>query len=124
MAWVRNNLDTDIAVIPKGCGNDRAVRIPPGEEKFIEGKIEELQVRGLEVHPFPARHPDAEKIFEIKNRKYECFIEDHTPKHWSEGQCAGYAGRGSLAMHLYRCKRRSGYGIGELFCKQHAKEEI
>jgi len=64
-----------------------------------------------------------EKIDEIKQRHYECFMEDHEPKKWKDapGQCAGYAGRGSLAMHLFRCKRRNGYGVGKLFCKQHSE---
>lgn len=57
---------------------------------------------------------------EIRARKYECFMEDHEPKSWSPGRCAGYAGRGSLALHLFRCKRKSGFGIEDLFCKQHA----
>lgn len=57
----------------------------------------------------------------IKHRRYECFMEDHEPKHWTEGRCAGYAGKGSLALHLFRCKRKSGHGVGGLFCFQHAK---
>ena len=57
----------------------------------------------------------------IKRREYECFIEDHEPKPWTPGRCAGYAGRGSMAAHLYRCKRKDGYGTDGLFCKQHAK---
>jgi hypothetical protein len=50
-------------------------------------------------------------------------MEDHADKPWTPGQCAGYAGRGSLALHLFRCKRNSGFGLGGLFCKQHAKTE-
>ena len=61
-----------------------------------------------------------ETIEEIKSRKYECFIEDHEPKPWTPGRCADYAGR---SLHLMRCKRKDGYGIGGLFCKQHAKAE-
>lgn len=57
----------------------------------------------------------------IKNRKYECFMEDHDPKSWSPSRCAGYAGRGSLALHLFRCKRKDGHGTGALFCHQHAE---
>src|SRR5574337_309311 len=56
----------------------------------------------------------------IKERQYESFLEDHEPRPWTPGQCAGYAGRGSLALHLFRCKRRSGHGVGGLFCRQHA----
>jgi len=56
----------------------------------------------------------------IKTRQYECFIEDHESKPWTPGQCAGYAGR---TLHLMRCKRRDGHGIGGLFCKQHAKTD-
>lgn len=52
----------------------------------------------------------------IKARKYECFIEDHDEKPWTAGRCAGYAGRG---LHLMRCKRKDGHGIGGLFCRQH-----
>lgn len=59
----------------------------------------------------------------IMKRQYECFIEDHDPKPWTPGRCAGYAGRGSMALHLYRCKRRDGHGTAGLFCKQHAKTE-
>jgi hypothetical protein len=59
----------------------------------------------------------------VKARRYECFMEDHADKPWTPGQCAGYAGRGSLALHLFRCKRNSGFGLGGLFCKQHAKTE-
>lgn len=55
---------------------------------------------------------------QIRQRQYECFIEDHEPKPWTPGQCAGYAGRGS---HLFRCKRKSGHGLEGLFCAQHAK---
>lgn len=58
----------------------------------------------------------------IKARQYECFFEDHDPKPWTPGRCAGFAGRGSLALHLMRCKRRDGHGIGKLFCRQHAQE--
>lgn len=58
-----------------------------------------------------------ETVEQIKQRRYECFIEDHESKPWTPGQCAGYAGRG---VHLMRCKRRDGYGTGNLFCKQHA----
>jgi hypothetical protein len=57
-----------------------------------------------------------ETVEEIKARKYECFIEDHEPKTWTPGQCAGYAGN---RLHLMRCKRNDGYGLGGLFCKQH-----
>lgn len=64
----------------------------------------------------------AETIEDIKQRKYECFIEDHEPLPWTPGQCADYAGRGSLAVHLFRCKRKSGHGLGGLFCSQHAKD--
>ena len=64
-----------------------------------------------------------ETVDRIKDRKYECFLEDHDPKPWTPGQCAGYAGRGSLATHLWRCKRKSGHGIGNLFCAQHAKTD-
>lgn len=64
---------------------------------------------------------EREEIDRVKARKYECFMEDHEPRPWSEGRCAGYAGRGSLAVHLFRCKRKSGHGLGGLFCSQHAK---
>ena len=57
-------------------------------------------------------------IERVKKRRYECFIEDHDDKPWTAGQCAGFAGR---TLHLMRCTRRSGYGLGGLFCKQHAK---
>ena len=50
-----------------------------------------------------------EAVDKIKQRKYECFIEDHEPKSWTPGRCADYAGRGSLALHLFRCKRKSGF---------------
>ena len=63
----------------------------------------------------------SDAIEEIKKRRYECFMEDHEPKPWTPGQCAGYAGRGSRALHLFRCKRNSGHGVGGLFCKLHAK---
>jgi hypothetical protein len=56
-------------------------------------------------------------IEEIMKRRYECFIEDHDSKAWTPGRCAGYAGP---RIHLFRCKRKDGYGIGKLFCKQHA----
>lgn len=61
-----------------------------------------------------------ETVERIKARKYECFIEDHEPKPWTPGRCAGYAGRG---VHLMRCKRKDGHGLGALFCRQHAKQE-
>ncbi len=61
-------------------------------------------------------------IERIKARRYECFMEDHEPKPWTPGQCAGYAGKGSRTVHLFRCKRRDGFGVGGLFCQQHAKE--
>lgn len=70
------------------------------------------------------REPDPMEMAEIeriKARQYECFMEDHEPLPWSAGRCAGYAGRGSLALHLFRCKRKGGYGVGDLFCSQHAK---
>jgi hypothetical protein len=54
----------------------------------------------------------------VKGRKYECFIEDHESLSWTPGRCADYAGRG---VHLMRCKRKDGHGLGGLFCKQHAK---
>lgn len=54
----------------------------------------------------------------IKQRKYECFIEDHEPLNWTPGRCAAYAGR---SLHLMRCKRKDGYGLGGLFCRQHEK---
>jgi hypothetical protein len=59
-------------------------------------------------------------VEQIKARRYECFIEDHESKPWTPGKCAGYAGRG---LHLMRCKRSDGHGIGGLFCKQHAKTD-
>jgi hypothetical protein len=62
--------------------------------------------------------PQAETVEKVKERKYECFIEDHEPLPWTPGRCAGYAGPG---CHLMRCKRRDGHGLGSLFCKQHAK---
>jgi hypothetical protein len=62
-----------------------------------------------------------EDAAKIRERKYECFMEDHEPRPWTAGQCAGYAGKGSLALHLFRCKRKSGHGIEGLFCSQHAK---
>lgn len=58
-----------------------------------------------------------ESADDIMKRQYECFIEDHEPKPWSHGRCAAYAGR---SLHLMRCKRKSGFGLGGLFCKQHA----
>ena len=64
---------------------------------------------------------NGEEIAAIKRREYECFMEDHDPKPWTPGRCAGFAGKGSLALHLYRCKRKAGHGIGNLFCKHHAK---
>lgn len=64
---------------------------------------------------------DKDEIDRIKARHYECFMEDHDVKLWTPGQCAAFAGRGSLALHLFRCKRKWGYGLGGLFCKQHAK---
>jgi hypothetical protein len=60
-----------------------------------------------------------ETVASIKERKYECFIEDHEPIPWTPGRCAGYAGRG---VHLMRCKRHDGYGLGGLFCQQHGKD--
>lgn len=62
-------------------------------------------------------------VAEIRKRQYECFMEGHEPKPWSPGQCAGWAGRGTRALHLFRCKRRDGHGLGALFCAQHAKHE-
>lgn len=62
--------------------------------------------------------PTPEDIESIKSRKYECFIEGHEPLPWSPGRCAGYAGR---TLHLMRCKRNSGHGLGGFFCSQHAK---
>ena len=59
-----------------------------------------------------------ETIEQIKQRRYECFIEGHEPLSWSSGRCADYAGRG---LHLMRCKRKDGRGLGALFCAQHAK---
>lgn len=56
-------------------------------------------------------------IKRFKERKYECFIEDHEPLPWTPGRCAGYAGR---TLHLMRCKRKDGHGLGGLFCRQHA----
>jgi hypothetical protein len=70
---------------------------------------------------FEMRDVNAAAVEKIKSRKYECFMEDHEPKAWSPGQCAGYAGRGSLLVHLFRCKRKDGHGLGGLFCPQHAK---
>lgn len=61
---------------------------------------------------------EPETVEKIKDRKYECFIEDHEPLPWTPGRCAGYAGRG---VHLMRCKRKDGWGIGGLFCAQHMK---
>lgn len=58
-------------------------------------------------------------IERIKTRRYECFIEDHESKPWTPGWCASYAGR---SLHLMRCKRKSGHGLGGLFCRQHAKD--
>lgn len=68
-------------------------------------------------------HPETplETAEKIKSRQYECFMEDHESKPWTPGRCAGYAGRGSLGLHLFRCKRKSGFGIEGLFCAQHAK---
>jgi hypothetical protein len=62
--------------------------------------------------------PPAETVEQIKERKYECFIKDHEPKPWMPGRCASYAGRG---LHLMRCQRKDGHGLGGLFCWQHAK---
>lgn len=54
----------------------------------------------------------------IRARRYECFYEDIEPKLWTPGQCAGYVGRN---LHLERCKRRDGWGLSGLFCKQHSR---
>jgi len=62
-----------------------------------------------------------EKIAQIKARHYECFIEDHESKPWTPGQCAGYVGSN---IHLMRCRRKSGHGIGCLFCREHAQRAI
>ena len=59
-------------------------------------------------------------IERIKTRRYECFFEDIEDKPWTPGRCADYAGRG---LHLMRCKRRDGYGVGGLFCRQHSKHD-
>ena len=59
-----------------------------------------------------------DEIANIKSRHYECFIEDHESKPWTPGQCAGFAGR---TLHLMRCQRRDGHGVGGLFCRQHAQ---
>lgn len=64
-----------------------------------------------------AREAALETAEQIKDRRYECFIEDHEPTRWTPGRCAGYAGRG---LHLMRCKRKDGYGFEGLFCRQHA----
>ena len=69
-------------------------------------------------------HSESELAEKIKARRYECFIEDHEPLPWTPDRCAGYAGRGSMAVHLYRCKRKSGHGIGGLFCRQHAADGV
>jgi hypothetical protein len=61
----------------------------------------------------------SETIDDIKKRQYECFIEDHEPRRWTAGRCASYAGRG---LHLMRCTRRDGHGLGNLFCKQHSRD--
>jgi hypothetical protein len=61
---------------------------------------------------------EAETVDRIKSRHYECFIEDHESKPWTPGQCAGWAGR---SLHLMRCKRKDGHGLGGLFCRQHAR---
>lgn len=58
-----------------------------------------------------------ETVERIKSRHYECFIEDHEPLPWTPGRCADYAGR---SLHLMRCKRNDGHGVGGLFCRQHA----
>lgn len=60
-------------------------------------------------------------IEEIKSRKYECFIEDHEPKTWSPGRCAGFSGR---SLNLMRCKKKDGQGLGKLFCRYHAREGV
>ena len=60
-----------------------------------------------------------ETVERVKEREYECFIEDHEPLPWTPGRCAGYAGR---TLHLMRCKRKDGHGLGGLFCQQHAKD--
>ena len=73
--------------------------------------------------PNPETMPDP-LIERVKSREYECFMEDHDPKPWTPGRCAAYAGRGSLALHLFRCKRKSGFGLGELFCAQHARMSL
>lgn len=63
---------------------------------------------------------DEQMVEKIKARHYECFIEDHEPKLWTAGQCAAFAGR---SLHLMRCKRKDGYGIGALFCRQHSSTQ-
>lgn len=63
--------------------------------------------------------PPPETIERVKTRQYECFMEDHDPKPWTSGRCADYAGR---SLHLFRCKRKDGHGLGGLFCRQHAKD--
>jgi hypothetical protein len=63
--------------------------------------------------------PPPDTIERIKAREYECFIEDHEPLPWTPGRCADYAGR---SLHLMRCKRKDGYGLGGLCCRQHAKD--
>lgn len=59
------------------------------------------------------------QITRVKQRRYECFIEDHESLPWTPGRCAAYAGR---TLHLMRCKRKPGHGLGSLFCKQHASQ--
>lgn len=56
---------------------------------------------------------------QIRNRKYECFIEGHDPVSWDSSRCAAFAGR---SLHLIQCKKKLGHGAYGLFCTAHAKK--
>lgn len=64
--------------------------------------------------------PPIETEESIKARKYECFIEGHEPRPWTPGRCAAYAGR---SLHLMRCTRKDGHGLGGLYCRQHGETD-
>lgn len=66
---------------------------------------------------------DHEVALKVMGRTYEHFMEDHEPKKWQPGRCAGYQSRGSLATHMFQCKGYGGMGVGGLFCHVHSKDE-
>jgi len=57
---------------------------------------------------------------EAKKYRYGQWAGNPEGQKYQEGRCA-YEVQDSVSGRFYQCLRKNGYGINDLYCKQHAK---